>query len=78
MIYGSPPRFTSARDNIRKYVDIANYFTIATTSYKNSFQCVEVPFIELINDNALSVHKKHHLKRKFCEERFQETNQIKV
>ena len=38
IIYGSSSHLRSAHDNVRKYVGIANWLTIATISYKNCFQ----------------------------------------
>ena len=54
MIYGGSSHLRSAYDNVRKYVGIPDCLTIASKSYKNCFQYAAVPWIELINGNALS------------------------
>ena len=55
IIFGSSSHLRSAHENVRKYVGIPNYLTIASTSYKNCFQYADVPLTELINENALSL-----------------------
>ena len=45
----------SGYDNVRKYVGFSNCSTIASTSYKNCFQYVDVPLTELVNESTLSL-----------------------
>ena len=55
IIYGSSSPLRSANGNVRKYVDIANCLTIASTSYKNRFHYAGVPLTALKNENTLSL-----------------------
>ena len=43
---------------IQKIFGIPNFLTIASTSYKNSFQYSGVPLTQRINENALSLATK--------------------
>ena len=49
------PISSLAQDNVRKYVGIFNYLTIASTSYKTCFKYAGVPLTELINEKSLSL-----------------------
>ena len=55
IIYGRPFHLRSTHDNVRKYVGIPNFLTIANTTYKRYFQCADVPLTELVNENAVSL-----------------------
>ena len=52
IVYGSISHLRSAQDNVRKYVGVPNYLTIASTSNKDYFQYSGVPLTELINGFA--------------------------
>ena len=47
--------FRSALENVRKYVVIHKFLTIASKLCKNYFQYVSVPLTELINENEISL-----------------------
>ena len=49
IIYGSSLHLRSAYDNVRKYVGIPKFLTIASTSCKNCFEYAGVTLTELIN-----------------------------
>ena len=47
--------FRSALENVRKYVVIHKFLTIASKLCKNHFQYVCVPLTEVINENEISL-----------------------
>ena len=50
--------FSSALGNVRKYVVIHKFLTIASKLRKNCFQYVGVSLTEVINENELSLSTK--------------------
>ena len=58
ILYVSSSHLRSAHHNVRKYVGISNFLTIANTLNKNCFQHTGVPLTELINKKSIVAYNK--------------------
>ena len=55
IMYGSSSHLRSARENARKYGGISHCLIISSTLKENCLQYAGVPFIDIINENTLSL-----------------------